>query len=119
MAGFMVFSLRPVATIRRDGQTQSDETLTRLSPLKWEHINAWRLPHWHKDAGLGNRKLRPLRTSPSLACRLRRFMHQCPRRSVDCAPTSPLPHSTANTSLVHSGNDPLAKIFSKASRPIR
>ena len=38
-----------------------DETLAHLSPLKWEHINLTGDYHWRKDAGLRNRKLRPLR----------------------------------------------------------
>ena len=33
-----VYLERAVAAIRRNGQTISDETLTHLSPLKWEHI---------------------------------------------------------------------------------
>lgn len=62
-----VYLERAVAAIRRNGQTISDEMLTHLSPLKWEHINLTGDYHWRKDAGLGNRKLRPLRTSPPLA----------------------------------------------------
>ena len=62
-----VYLERAVAAIRRNGQTISDETLTHLSPLKWEHINLTGDYRWRKDAGLGNRTLRPLRTSHSLA----------------------------------------------------
>jgi hypothetical protein len=32
-----------------------------LSPLKWEYINLTGDYQWRKDAGLRNRKLRPLR----------------------------------------------------------
>ena len=62
-----VYLERAVVAIRRNGQTISDETLTHLSPLKWEHINLTGDYHWRKDAGLGNRKVRPLRTSRPLA----------------------------------------------------
>jgi hypothetical protein len=41
----------------------SDEALAHLSSLKWEHINLTGDFHWRKDAGLRNRKSRPLRTS--------------------------------------------------------
>ena len=51
--------------IRRTGQIVSGETLAHLSPLKWEHINLTGDYHWRKDAGLRNRKLRPLRTGRS------------------------------------------------------
>ena len=67
MAGFIVSSPPPVAAIRRDGQTQSDETLTPLTPLKWEHINLTGDDRWRKDAGLGNLKCRPIRTNHPLA----------------------------------------------------
>jgi hypothetical protein len=40
----------------------TEQTLAHLSPLKWEHINLTGDYHWRKDAGLRNRKLRPLRT---------------------------------------------------------
>ena len=50
-----VYLERAVAAIRRNGQTISDETLTHLSPLKWEHINLTGDYRWRKDAGLGNR----------------------------------------------------------------
>ena len=58
---------RADAAIRRNEQPISDEVLTHLSPLKWKHINLTGDYHWRKDAGLGNRKLPPLRTSPPLA----------------------------------------------------
>ena len=53
---------RAVAAIRQTGQVVADETLTHLSPLKWEHINLTGDYHWRKDAGLRNRKSRALRT---------------------------------------------------------
>lgn len=53
---------RAVAAIRLKGQSVSDEALAHLSPLKWEHINLTGDYDWRKDAGLRNRKLRPLRT---------------------------------------------------------
>ena len=64
-----VYLERAVTAIRRDGQTISDEMLTHLSPLKWEqeHINLTGDSYWRKDAGPGNRKLPPLRTSHPLA----------------------------------------------------
>jgi len=52
---------RAVAALREGGQAVSDETLAHLWPLKWEHINLTGDYHWRKDAGLGNRRLRPLR----------------------------------------------------------
>ena len=58
-----VYLERAVAAIRQNGQTVSGETLAHLSPLKWEHINLTGDYHWRKDAGLRNRKLRPLRTN--------------------------------------------------------
>jgi len=56
-----VYLERAVAAIRQTGQIVPDETLAHLSPLKWEHINLTGGYHWRKDAGLRNRKLRPLR----------------------------------------------------------
>lgn len=56
---------RAVDAIRQTGQKVSDETLAHLSPLKWEHINLTGDYHWRKDAGLRNRKLRPLRAAKS------------------------------------------------------
>jgi TnpA family transposase len=56
-----VYLERAVATLREGGQAVSDEMLAHLSPLKWEHINLTGDYHWRKDAGLGNRRLRPLR----------------------------------------------------------
>ena len=53
---------RTVTAIRQTGQIVSGETLAHLSPLKWEHINLTGDYHWRKDAGLRNRKSRPLRT---------------------------------------------------------
>ena len=41
-----VYLERAVAAIRRNGQTISDEMLTHLSPLKWEHINLTGDYHW-------------------------------------------------------------------------
>jgi Tn3 transposase DDE domain len=61
-----VYLDRAVAAIRQNGQTVADETLAHLSPLKWEHINLTGDYHWRKDAGLRNRRLRPLRTSSPL-----------------------------------------------------
>ena len=61
-----VYLERALTAIRRNGQTISDEMLTHLSPLKWEHINLTGDYHWRKDAGLGNQKLPPLRTSHPL-----------------------------------------------------
>jgi TnpA family transposase len=61
-----VYLERAVAAIRQNGQTVADETLTHLSPLKWEHINLTGDYHWRKDAGLRNRRLRPLRISNPL-----------------------------------------------------
>ena len=58
-----IYLERAVAAIRETGQAVSDETLAHLSPLKWEHINLTGDYHWRKDAGLRNRKLRPLRVS--------------------------------------------------------
>jgi len=58
-----VYLERAVAAIRETGQVVSNETLAHLSPLKWEHINLTGDYHWRKDAGLRNRKLRPLRAS--------------------------------------------------------
>jgi hypothetical protein len=55
-----VYLEQAVAAIRQSGQAVSDETLAHLSPLKWEHINLTGDYHWRKDAGLRNRKLRPL-----------------------------------------------------------
>jgi hypothetical protein len=52
-----------VAATRQTGQIVSDEALAHLSSLKWEHINLTGDYHWRKDAGLRNRKSRPLRTS--------------------------------------------------------
>jgi len=40
-----------------------DDLLAHLSPLKWEHINLTGDYHWRRDAGLRNRRLRPLRSS--------------------------------------------------------
>ena len=57
-----VYLERAVAAIRQTGQTVFDEALAHLSPLKWEHINLTGDYHWRKDAGLRNRKSRPLRT---------------------------------------------------------
>src|ERR1700730_8664183 len=34
-----VYLERAVAAIRQNGQTVANETLTHLSPLRWEHIN--------------------------------------------------------------------------------
>ena len=56
-----VYLERAVAAIRQNGQAEPDETLAHLSPLKWEHINLTGDYHWRKDAGLRNRKVRPLR----------------------------------------------------------
>lgn len=56
-----VYLERAVAALREGGQAVSDETLAHLSPLKWEHINLTGDYHWRKDAGLRNRRLRPLR----------------------------------------------------------
>ena len=61
-----VYLERAVAAIRQNGQTVSDETPARLSPLKCEHINLTGDYHWRKDAGLRNRELRPLRTNNPL-----------------------------------------------------
>jgi TnpA family transposase len=61
-----VYLERAVAAIRQNGQTVANETLTHLSPLKWEHINLTGDYHWRKDAGLRNRRLRPLRISNPL-----------------------------------------------------
>lgn len=58
-----VYLERAVAAIRQTGQIISDEALAHLSPLKWEHINLTGDYHWRKDAGLRNRKSRPLRTA--------------------------------------------------------
>jgi hypothetical protein len=58
----MVYLEWAVAAIRQTGQTVSGEALAHLSPLKWEHINLTGDYHWCKDAGLRNRKSRPLRT---------------------------------------------------------
>jgi TnpA family transposase len=55
-----VYLEQAVAAIR---QIVSDETLSHLSPLKWEHINLTGDYHWRKDAGLQDGKLRPLRVS--------------------------------------------------------
>ena len=57
-----VYLERAVAAIRQTGQVVVDETLAYLSPLKWEHINLTGECHWRRDAGLRNRKSRPLRT---------------------------------------------------------
>ena len=57
-----VYLERAVAAIRQTGQVVADESLAHLSPLKWEHINLTGDYHWRKDAGLRNRKSRPLRT---------------------------------------------------------
>ncbi len=62
-----VYLERAVAAIRRNGQSISAEALSHLSPLKWEHINLTGDYHWRKDAGLGNRTLRSLRTNQPLA----------------------------------------------------
>jgi Tn3 transposase DDE domain len=53
---------RAVVAIRQTGQIVSGEAIAHLSPLKWEHINLTGDYHWRKDAGLRNRKSRPLRT---------------------------------------------------------
>ena len=58
-----VYLERAVAAIRETGQSVPDDTLAHLSPLKWEHINLTGDYHWRKDAGLRNRKPRPLRAS--------------------------------------------------------
>ena len=58
-----VYLERAVDAIRQTGQTVFDDALAHLSPLKWEHINLTGDYHWRKDAGIRNRKLRPLRTS--------------------------------------------------------
>lgn len=58
-----VYLERAVTAIRETGQVVPDETLTHLSPLKWEHINLTGDYRWRKDAGLRNRELRPLRVS--------------------------------------------------------
>lgn len=58
-----VYLERAVAAIRQTGQLVPDELLAHLSPLKWEHINLTGDYDWRKDAGLRNRKLRPLRAS--------------------------------------------------------
>ena len=55
-----VYLEQAVAAIRQSGQSECDETLAYLSPLKWEHINLTGYYHWRKDAGLQNGKLRPL-----------------------------------------------------------
>jgi len=60
-----VYLERTVTAIRQTGQIVSSETLAHLSPLKWEHINLTGDYHWRKDAGLRNRKSRPLRTGRS------------------------------------------------------
>ena len=43
-------------------QSVDEYLLAHLSPLGWEHINLTGDYYWRKDAGLQNRKLRPLRT---------------------------------------------------------
>ena len=58
-----VYLERAVAAIRQNGRIVSDDTLAHLSPLKWEHINLTGDYHWRKDAGLRNRKSRPLRAN--------------------------------------------------------
>jgi hypothetical protein len=60
-----VYLERTVTAIRQTGQIVSGETLAHLSPLKWEHINLTGDYLWRKDAGLRNRKSRPLRTGRS------------------------------------------------------
>jgi hypothetical protein len=62
-----VYLERAVAAMREGGATVSDDTLAHLSPLKWEHINLTGDYHWRKDAGLRNRRLRPLRRSVPLS----------------------------------------------------
>src|ERR1035437_2631549 len=57
-----VYLERAVAAIRQTGQVVAAEALAPLPPLKWEHINLTGDYHWRKDAGLRNRKSRPLRT---------------------------------------------------------
>jgi hypothetical protein len=58
-----VYLEQAVTAIRQSSQTVSDEALSHLSPLKWEHINLTSDYHWRKDAGLQADKLRPLRVS--------------------------------------------------------
>lgn len=59
-----VYLERAIAVIRERGQPVSEDALSHLSPLKWEHINLTGDYHWRKDAGLRNGKLRPLRVHP-------------------------------------------------------
>lgn len=57
---------RAVSALRENGQTVTEEALTHLSPLKWDHINLtgdYRRP---KDTGLRRRKVRPLGVSPQV-----------------------------------------------------
>lgn len=57
-----VYLERAIAALRQGSEAIPDELLTHLSPLKWEHINLTGDYHWRRDAGLRNRKLRPLRS---------------------------------------------------------
>jgi TnpA family transposase len=64
-----VYLEQTVSALRWGGQDIPDELLAHLSPLKWEHINLTGDYHWRRDAGLRNRRLRPLR-SPEKALKL-------------------------------------------------
>jgi hypothetical protein len=58
----------PPAALIQNGDAA--DLLAHLFPLKWEQINLTGDYHWHRDAGLRNRRLRPLRSpdqAPTLA----------------------------------------------------
>ena len=56
-----VYLERAVRVLRQQGQDISDDLLSHISPLKWEHINLTGDYRWRRDGGLRNRALRPLR----------------------------------------------------------
>jgi TnpA family transposase len=64
-----IYLEQTVSALRWGGQDIPDDLLAHLSPLKWEHINLTGDYHWRRDAGLRNRRLRPLR-SPEKALKL-------------------------------------------------
>jgi len=59
-----VYLEKAIQKLKRVRGGLSEELLTRLSPLGWEHINLTGDYVWRPDGGLRNSRLRPLRLKP-------------------------------------------------------
>jgi hypothetical protein len=56
-----VYLEKAIQKLKRVRGNPSEELLTHLSPLGWEHINLTGDYVWRPDAGVRKRRLRPLR----------------------------------------------------------